>query len=334
MNYRHASLISVLLTPIVLHAQQEASTLEELCRRSRFVATARLAEQHETQTSHEARFVASRWWKGERKGDLTFTEAARVHCGSALHGLETGKDYVLFFEARGTRLRVLGGRRGLLLRSKDIEAAIQAMLNTSDPAARARLLAVQLSHEDRRIREDAALALANLPGLEASSPETRKLLLKHLDLEIQARTPSRLDSLLLASSRIDARGSAERAWTLALDERHAERSSLGREVLLRKIGSETTLTTVPMTRARTHRSRLLLLEVLTGTRSPRALPWVEKLLTPKDPVLQREVAISMLTLGSKPRELSKVLGKELVLQAETLRNQRSRKPRLKAIRPR
>ena len=333
MNYRNASLIFILVAPLGLRAQQEASTLEELCRKTPHIVTVRLSSQSETKTSLRANFVASHWWKGERKGELSFAESTGAHCGSALHGLEIGKEYLLFFDAHRTRLQLVGGQRGILPRTKDIETAVRSLLLTTDTAARARLLAGQLSHKDARIREDAALALANLPGLETSSTLTRALLLTHLDQAMKATHPTILDSLLLANSRVDAHRTATRAWTLALDEEHTERSSLGREILLRKIGSETMLASVPMAMAKTQRSRLLLLNALAATRSPKALPWVEKLLVQKDPTLRREATITMLSLGREPRELSKVVGKELVMQAEILRTRRKQKPRLKAIRP-
>ena len=184
MNHRVASLIFLMLAPLGLRAQQEASTLEELCRKAPFVATVRLSSLKESKISIEARFEATHWWKGERKGEILFAESSRAHCGSALRGLKTGKEYLVFFEARPTDVHLVGGQRGILVKTQAIESAVKALLLTRDSAARAPLLAAQLSDSNSRVREDAAMALANLPGLEASTTATRALILTHLDKAI------------------------------------------------------------------------------------------------------------------------------------------------------
>lgn len=334
MRILSTSLILFAMATPGLRAQQEASSLEELCRRSPYVATARLTSIEIGKTQIVARFSVGSWHKGERKGELLFTETSRAHCGSALHGLKKDQDYILFFESRGTQLRILGGARGIIVRTEALWSAVKALLLIRDPASRARLLAGQLTSGDPRIREDAALALADLPGLEGSSRETRTLLLAGLDRESQRKSSSTLCSLLLANSRVDARRTAQRAWKLAIDEKHETLSSLGRAVLLRNIGTEIMLSQVPLASASTHGSRLLLLKALEETRSPRAMPWAEKLLLQKDPILQREATVTLLALGSPPRSLARLVGKDLVLQAESLRAARRHKPRLRAIRPR
>lgn len=334
MRILSTSLIFFALTPLCLRAQQEASTLEELCREAPYVATARLTAIETSKTQILARFSVGSWHKGERKGELVFTETTRTHCGSALHGLKKDQDYLLFFETTGTQLRILGGARGIVVRTEARWSAVKALLVIRNPAARARLLAGQLASSDARIRQDAALALADLPGLETSSKETRNLLLTHLDQEIQRTNSSALCSLLLANSRVDAHKTARRAWKLAIDAEHDQQSGLGRTVLLRNIGTKIMLSQVPLTSATTHGSRLLLLKALEETRSPGAMPWAEKLLLHKDLILQREATVTLLALGSTPRSLARRVGKELVKQAESLRAARLHKPRLRAIRPR
>ncbi len=339
MNYAYASLVFLLLSPLALQAQLEASTLEELCRRAPYVATVRLSSKKASRTRIQVSFQATRWWKGERKGDIPFSEPAKAHCGSVLRGVKATQEYLLFFERRGSAPHILGGARGVIPKSKGVEAAIRSLLLVTDPAARSRLLAGQLADPMVRVREDAALALANLPGLESSTAVTRALILTHLDKAMP--TPGSkgpmsmsLSPLLLAHARLDARQAALRAWSLAIDEDHSQLNSLGRQVLLSRIDGAILLNTVPLAQAKTHGSRLLLLDVLQGTRSPKALPWLQKLLEKKDPILQREVTVTMLSLGSQASELSQVVGKEVVLQAETLRAQRQGRPRLRAIRPR
>ena len=334
MRILSTSLIFVALTPLCLRAQQEASTLEELCRKAPYVATARLTSIETTKTRILARFSVGRWHKGERKGELLFTETTRAHCGSALQGLKKDQDYLLFFEARGAKLGILGGARGIVPRTEALWSAVKSLLLIQNPAARARLLAGQLASSQTRIREDAALALAELPGLETSSRETRSLLLTRLDRQIQRGGSSALGALLLANSRVAPRRTAQRAWALAIDAKHDQLSSLGRTVLLRNIGSEIMLSQVPLASATTHDSRLLLLKALEETRSPKAMPWAEKLLLQKDPILQREATVTLLALGSPPRTLARLVGRDLVLQAESLRAARRHKPRLRAIRPR
>lgn len=136
---------------------------------------------------------------------VTLEEPDGQGCGRALLGLVPGQRVLACLRRRGdTFVPCTGGGRGLPLATPALVQHAQDLI-AADPRARVQLLVAALSASDTRIREDAALALPLMAGLESANDAARAAVVAALTdaISTSART---VPSLLVAGARLGARG--------------------------------------------------------------------------------------------------------------------------------
>jgi hypothetical protein len=175
MNRIAALALAPLLSTAAL-AQRAATTLAELVRRAEAAAQVAVLDvdaDDPAGTRAVVRTVRPLW--GSPPERIVLAEPAGRACGRALFGLVRGAGLVVFlvrdrdghWRAVGTDARCLPSLEPGL-----VDHAL-ALHNAAGPAARSALLIDGLASASARVREDAALALPALGGLEAIDARTR-----------------------------------------------------------------------------------------------------------------------------------------------------------------
>ena len=155
------------LTP----AQKAGTTLVGLADRADTVVVARVVRASDPDPMTRAwTFVRQETLRGSAPAAFELREPSGRACGRALQGLLPGQRLLLFLStnggATGSLDLVARSSRTAPLASQATVGHVRALLRTTDPHGRARLLVGALTHPEPRIAEDAALALPTLAGLD------------------------------------------------------------------------------------------------------------------------------------------------------------------------
>jgi len=293
----HSLTLAVLLTASMpAAAQLEASTLAQLARRSPLVFVARVDSTVAAGGTRTVVLSVSKRLRGKPAGKVSFSEPVGAHCGSTLAGLMRHQIVIVFARSAGDRLVVEGGRRGILTAGRGVEQAVTSLITTKRADTRARLLASQLSHGNRRVREDAALALAIEPGLERVDADSRQRVLGALAEEMKLGNTNKLVSLLTAATRIAPATAARSAWQLALAGGRLQ--PLAERMLTQELPAATVSSTVPQSALATTRTRLTLTRVLAHTKSVRNLPLLRELATDRSTEVRTAARQAITTVAS------------------------------------
>lgn len=159
-------LLSLLGAGRFAFAQEQATTLDEACRRADVVVQATvIAATDPSPDWHRLRFRVDVRLAGTIGAEFDLLEPAGACCGRSLFALQTGAQCLLFLQRRGPTLHPFGGGRGVLPADPALLRHVQALLGASSPAEKTAVLAGALQDDLPRIRDDAALALACMPSL-------------------------------------------------------------------------------------------------------------------------------------------------------------------------
>lgn len=186
--------------------QDEASTLAWMLDHADVVSVAGVrAVRTEPGAMVRVTLRLERQLAGQGPDLVTLEEPDGHGCGRALLGLVPGQRVLACLRRRGdVFVPCAGGGRGLPLATPALVQHAQELL-AADPRARVQLLVAALSASDARMREDAALALPLMAGLEGADDAARAAVVAALTdaIPTSART---VPSLLVAGTRLRARG--------------------------------------------------------------------------------------------------------------------------------
>jgi hypothetical protein len=196
-------LLSLALTPLLaapVPAQQQASTFDALCRAADWIVQARVVGRSQQADRLRVRFAAVRSLRGDGPETFELMEPAGPSCGRALFGLLPGAGCVAFLERDGRGLRLCASTsRALSTPNPALLAHLEALIDAG-PGERLAALLDGLGSPDRRIADDAALALAVLPGLEAAPAACGETVLAALARGLAEQSPG-VAGLLTATAR-------------------------------------------------------------------------------------------------------------------------------------
>ena len=152
-------------------AQEQATTLQALAARADAVALATaVAATDPSPMLHRVTFRVDAVLAGAPGAAIAVAEPAGRCCGRALPAVTPGASYVLFLARGALGLQPIGADRGVVPADAALVAHVRALLAAgADARARAAALALGLLSDSARVRDDAALALATLPGLPADA---------------------------------------------------------------------------------------------------------------------------------------------------------------------
>ncbi|HHI81496.1 MAG TPA: hypothetical protein ENK02_16155 [Planctomycetes bacterium] len=333
---RGMGLFAFLAMASILPAQRELGTLEHLSRKAGYVLVTKVSRSWIEGERRFVRFQVRDKLKGRFGDNLVLSEAAPMgnkeqrYCGSGIAFLSRQKTYLLFLAGSEQDPRLLAGGRSIVEDSPSRRAAVAALLRTKDPRGRARILVSQLGAQDRRIAEDAALALPILPGLERSDPGTQGILRASLENRLRSNKRDLITfALLRAMARLDPQRAAGSAWRLALDPKSGALGDYSRFLLRRSLPIAATLRSLP--RPRDAATRAQVIDLLAATRNKAVIPALLSLAKQAAPKERVKTSAILLGLGLRERDLPKGLSPDQKLEAKQL-SKLWDKPRFRSIR--
>ena len=173
--FSKVGLLTVLL-PTIATAQNQATTLARLCNSADVVVRATVTGSVRPSVEvHQLILQPNQVLKGQVGNSFSLVEPAGQCCGRALFALSVGQTRILFLKRIGATLHTLGGGRGVLPATQDLLTHVQALLAAPSSNAVAHLLASNINHQEPRIADDAALALAVHPNLSLNLSERATL---------------------------------------------------------------------------------------------------------------------------------------------------------------
>ncbi|MCA8968562.1 MAG: hypothetical protein KDC95_02215 [Planctomycetes bacterium] len=287
------------VTSSPIHAQKQATTVFSLAKRTPLVLHVRVTDRRESGEALRITFTMLEALRGNPTVALELEELGAHHCGAACHGLEVGSRMILFATERDGQLRVRGGSRGLLHESDERMALMRTLVAEPEPAAMIRLVTGALNSKDSRIAEDAALALATLPGLERMKDDDRARLELAVETELRASS-SRLFGLLTASTRVSPTFAAKTAWSLWLEPRRAPWHSVAKCVLVEDVPAQVTTESVDFASLDVEgrrRTAMLFQGIRSDTHGGALL---RRLASDVDPRVRAEAVAALLLRGTDP----------------------------------
>ena len=157
-------------------AQDRATTLTRLARSADVVVRATvMADASPSPALRRLTFRADQVLHGTVGATFSLTEPAGACCGRSLFALQVGEARLLFLDRLGPRLHLRGGARGVLPVTAALITHVQALIAAPTTNALGRLLVANLDHDEPRIADDAALALATVPNLGLDASERVKV---------------------------------------------------------------------------------------------------------------------------------------------------------------
>lgn len=157
---------SLLLLAVPAAGQDQATTLLASLRAADVVVQARVTAATDPSPDwHRLQFTTEAVVKGEAPATFAVLEPAGACCGRSLFALQVGDVRLLFLRRNGALWHPFGGARGVVPADAGLLAHVQALQAAASPAALTALLTASLSHQEPRIADDAAHALATLPTL-------------------------------------------------------------------------------------------------------------------------------------------------------------------------
>jgi hypothetical protein len=171
MNLARCSLIACALAAGA-RAQDQATTLLAEVRGADVVVRAQVTVASEPSPDwRRLQFTTELVLAGDAPATFAVLEPAGACCGRSLFALEVGDRRLLFLRRTGSTWHALGGARGVVPAEPAIVAHVQQLLEAPNAAALAHLLAQSLDHDEPRIADDAADALAALPQLSLAAAD-------------------------------------------------------------------------------------------------------------------------------------------------------------------
>lgn len=231
MTFSRCAALCLLLS-LPAGAQDQATTLLAAARAADVVVRARVdAASDPSPEWHRLEFTAVQVLKGTVAGTFSLLEPAGACCGRSLFALQPGEQRLLFLQRRAAVLHPFGGARGVMPAEPAVVAHVAALLAAPHDAAVAHLLVQSLTHDEARIADDAAHALAALPALALGAAHRAAVaaaLLAALDRGI-----TRTASLVEVALRVADGPMLDVMLPAYLDAARADRRDLLRRALLR-----------------------------------------------------------------------------------------------------
>jgi len=233
MNCRVTNMIAAaMLLAFSARAQDGASTLAANLDAANAVVVATVTAVHAPDpTTTAVAFRVDTTVAGTAPATLALAEPAGACCGRNLFALRAGDVRLVFLRRSGQMWHVLGGPRGMLAAQPAIVAHVQTLAGAMTPAARTSALVAALAHDDARVADDAALALAGRPGLAldaAAKTAVGEALWRALD-----RRDGRALPLLDTAMRVGDAGLRDAALVRYLAATDDDEAALLRQALLR-----------------------------------------------------------------------------------------------------
>lgn len=206
-------------------AQEQATTLSRACERADVIVLATItAATDPSPAFHRLEWRVDQLLHGQLGAAFALMEPAGACCGRSLFALTSGDQRLLFLKRTGATLHPFGGGRGVVTPTAAILAHVGQLLAAADPAARAHLLALNLTNIEPRVAHDAAHALAAMPQLTLAQAD-RGRVCNALRLAVQ-RGQTTAASLIEVAGRAADATVLDEIIPLYLDERRADRARM------------------------------------------------------------------------------------------------------------
>jgi hypothetical protein len=310
-------------------ARAQDTTLFAACRAADVIVRATVLTATDPQPDwHRLQFRSDQVLKGQVAGEFALMEPAGACCGRSLFALQPGTEVLLFLRRTGPVLHPLGGARGVLPWSAEVGAHVQTLLAATDDAAVAGILVGALAAAEPRIADDAAQALATLPGLQlppGSHPQLQAALQDALQ-----RGTTRSAALVEVSVRIGADELVDTMLPSYLRATTAQAPLLRRGLLRCAPGQ--VAQRLPLHTDGTDHGALRAAELLVELPDAEARQALARMLQQHPhPRVQLCIAEGLLAAGEQGHELARIVP-EPVLQLAERRRQQPR--RFRSIQPR
>jgi len=324
-----ANLLAVLVTAS-LGAQDQATSLARLCTTADVIVAATVTSSLQpTAALHKVTLQTNSVLKGQVSGTFSLAEPAGRCCGRALVGLTAGTARILFLRRVGPTLHTLGGSRGVIPSTQDLRGHIQALLAAPSSNAVAHLLANSINHQEPRIADDAALALAVHPNLSLNTSE-RAALATSLAQSVQHGL-TRTAALTDIAARLGDASMVDTVIPVFLQATRQDQASLLQRGLTR-CPAQLVADRLPMHVGIARQANLRAAQLLAEMPRSVALGAMSSLLQrPNHPQVQMQLCEGLIGAGVSPASLSPMVPAP-VLQLAIKRLQRP--PRLRNINPR
>lgn len=312
--------------------QDEASTLAWMLDHADVVSIAGVrAVRTEPGAMVRVTLRLERHLAGQGPDLVTLEEPDGHGCGRALLGLVPGQRVLACLRRRGDAfVPCAGGGRGLPLATPALVQHAQELL-AADPRARVQVLLAALSASDARIREDAALALPLLAGLEDGDDAARAAVVAALTdaIPTSART---VPSLLIAGARVGARGIVDVVLPLHLAGDDAPFGDAFVVALTRidPTGTAERLARLPLASGEVRLRAVRLLRRLEVEAATPAL-WAV-LRQAAEPGVRVQACAALLAAGARPSDLRDTVDPDALAAAMQLAAPAA--PRLRFVQPR
>lgn len=329
MNIKYACLVLPMLLGGVT-CQEQATTLLALSQRAEVVVVARAERFAEPAPDVLAvRFQRLEALRGSSEAEFILQEPAGRCCGRALFQLAPGSTRVLFLERHAGELHLIGGDRGLVEATPALLSHLRSLLQAGTIGQRAEELARALQDSDRRVRRDAAHALAQLPSDVLLSGTARAALRAAVTAGLLDET-SLLPALLQAGERHDPDATLALVLPAYLQAQRAEVQGLLQQRLQAQPPAsvcDTLLLHWPQQESARQRAAELLATLPATTAEPMQLRLLREAQTPRTAL---PLCRSLLQHGMPPQQLQ-ALAPAVVLQLAE--RQRAEPPGFRSIRP-
>lgn len=311
------------------YGQDQASTLLRCAERADLVVRATVVAATDPSPDwHRLEFRTTEVLKGQLGNGFAVLEPAGACCGRSLFTLQAGDRCLLFLQRQGPTLHPLAGSRGVVADEPATAAHVRELLAATADGQRAELLATALTSPVARVADDAAQALAVLPGLQLG-PRGRAAVHQAL---ATALAHGRTTAAPLAEAAVRAAADVEydQLLPLYLDQTNAAQAALLRRALARGDG-DTLLGRLPGHLPPDGRRHLRAAELLVAMPTPAAPPVLRSMLTgTQDPKVQLQVAEGLLADGVPATALQHAVP-AVVLDLAIRRSQAA--PSFRSLRP-
>jgi Arc/MetJ family transcription regulator len=319
----------LLLTAGVMPAQDQATPLANLARRADVVVRATvIAVTDPSPEWHRLRFRADAVLRGAVGLEFDLLEPAGACCGRSLFALQLGDERLLFLHRIANTQHPNGGARGVVPAVPAVVAHVVQALAAPKAAALAQLLAANLQHEEPRIADDAAHALATMPQLSLDATH-RAAVAAALAGSVQ-RGSTRTAALAEVAIRLDDDTMLDVCLPIYLSTQRSDQAALLRRALGRARADEVA-DRLPLHFSANGDNALRAAELLSDLPATASRPALQRLLqAAPHPRVQLCLTECLLAAGLQPAELAPLVP-EPVLRLAQRHHQRPRP--LRVVRP-
>ena len=330
MNYLMTKFIWLaLLLPAFLQAQDQASTMARLCQNADVIVRGIVTGSHyPTAELHQLTIKPEQVLKGNVSTQFVLTEPAGQCCGRSLFALMVGETRILFLKRIGPTLHTTGGGRGVLAATSELLTHVENLLATSTTSDLSHLLAANLNHDEPRIADDAALALATLPDLSLTVSE-RSTVIASLKRSVQ-RGLTRTAALADIAARLGDTAVVDSMMPIYLSAAREDQARLLRNAL-KRCPAELVADRLPMFVGKIRRSNMRAAKLLTNLPPITAHAAMTNLLQrPNHPQIQMQLCEGLLAAGVSSASLQPMVPDVVLKLAVKRQNQR---PKFRNINP-